>query len=125
MNDDTVVTTNLPDLDIGDMEGMTNMEGEDDNITVTLSEIYSKLLIHNELILTIPVEEEATLRKGLATVKAKQNGKIKGVGLLPDPSILSFQVTPGKEAGTINVKILLDKRKGITVLAMKLPDNSI
>ena len=93
--------------------------------SMSLTEIYNQLLSYNEIILTIPAEEEERLRKGLASVKAKATKKMQDQGLPLDKAVLAYQVTPTKEAGIINVQITLGARNAITVFAMSLPDNEI
>lgn len=103
-----------------------NIESLDDeaDTELSLSDIYNKLQEYGELILTIPLEQEATLRKGLASVKAKQNAKIKEQGLQPDPSSLSYQTTSPGSAGkdSVDVQITLAKRTSIKVLNISIPD---
>jgi hypothetical protein len=99
---------------------------EDEEVTeLSLTTIYNELLVHNELLLTIPATEEQILRKGLAGAKSKQNTKLREAGLQPDNNTLAFQVTPGKIEGTIQILVSLTKRAGIRVLDMKVPDNEI
>ena len=103
----------------------------DETTPMTLTEIYNQVMANDELLLTIPADEEQALRTGLAGVKAKQNAKLKASGLQPDKSTLSFVVTPvkGKDGvvipETIDVHIVLSRKQTITVLAMKLPDDQV
>lgn len=99
----------------------------DDEVTpLSLTEIFNQVVANDELIVTIPANEEQALRTGLAGVKAKQNTKLKENGLQPDKSTLSFTVTPHKTLpDVIDVHIVLSKKQTITVLAIKLPDNEI
>jgi hypothetical protein len=105
------------------------LEEEPDELSLT--EIYRQLISTNELILTIPAEEEQPLRKGLAVVKNKQNTKLKESGIVPDKLVLHYQVNPhkdgqGKEVeGIIDVHITLAPRNGITVLSMRVPDPTL
>jgi len=100
---------------------------EDEEATaLSLMEIYNNVVSNGEIIVTIPEEEEEALRKGLASVKAKQNAKLKDAGLPTDKSTLSYTVTKSKEhEAAIDVHILLSKKAAITVISMKLPDPSI
>ena len=95
--------------------------------SMSLTEIYNQLLSYNEIILTIPAEEEERLRKGLASVKAKATKKMQDQGLPLDKAVLAYQVTPTGDPNKniINVQITLGSRNAITVLAMTLPDNEI
>ncbi len=97
---------------------------DDEPTNLTLTEIYNSVCANDEIIITIPIEEEQALRTGLAGVKAKQNAKLKSAGLTPDSHSLSYTVTPHKtNKEAINVHILLSKKATITVLSMKLPDD--
>lgn len=99
---------------------------EDEVTPLTLTEIYNQVLANSEIILTIPAGEEQALRTGLASVKAKQNAKLKSAGLAPDSSTLSYTVTPHKTVpDAVDVHIVLSKKQTITVIAMKLPDNEL
>lgn len=99
---------------------------EEDSAQMSLPDIYNQLLALNELIITIPAEEEQHLRKGLASVKAKQNQKLKDSGLRPDNATLSYTVTANKNNPlAVDVHIVLAKRTSITVLSMKRPDSEL
>ena len=99
---------------------------DSDNIQLSFSEIYDKLLEHEELILTIPADQEQALRKGLAWTKAKQNNKLKDAGIQPDAATLSFQVIkkPDQE-DKVDIHILLSKKASIKVFDVKLPDTEL
>lgn len=93
--------------------------------SMSLTEIYGQLLAYGEIILTIPIEEEERLRKGLASVKAKATKKLQDQGFPSDKAVLAYQTTVGKAPDTVNVQITLGQRNSITVLGMTLPDNDI
>ena len=107
------------------------LEGVEDPGSMTLTEIYNMLLLSNEIILTIPAEEEKKLRTGLASVKAKSNKKLQDEGMPADKSVISYSSTPAKDkegnptVGAVDLLITLGSRSAITVLDVKLPDNSI
>lgn len=106
-------------------EVIASLDG-DEPLELTPHEIYNRLLLESELILTILPEQETVLRKGLIQVKAKENMKLKEQGLPTDTSTLSFQVFPCKALeGAINIHITLAKKNTITVLAVSVPSNQI
>lgn len=106
--------------------GLDSPAIEDEPNPLSLTEIYNTVLAHDELIITIPADQEQALRTGLAGVKAKQNAKLKASGLTPDTSVLSFVVTPHATVQeAIDIHILLSKKNAITVLAMRIPDDTI
>lgn len=98
----------------------------DTSSTLSLSEIYNEVVLHGELIVTIPRSEERSLRRGLASVKNKINSKLRSAGITPEPLELSYTITTSPEdEELINVQVLLRRRGGITVVAMQLPDDEI
>lgn len=101
-------------------------EFPDEPETLSFAEIYENLLATEELILTIAPDQEDSLRRGLASVKHKQNKKFEDQGLPVERQNLRFQVRPStKVEGAIDVQISLNKKAGISVLAMQLPDNEL
>lgn len=116
MTDKTI----LPFLDDEELE-----EG-----SMSLTDIYNMVVANQELILTIPADEEERLRKGLASVKAKTNKKLQEEGMPVDKSMLSYITTPVMDnnkqpTGNVQIHIILGKPNGITVLGIKLPDSEI
>lgn len=110
---------------VNDFEEIMN-ELPDENEETSLHDIWKQLTLSDELIVTIPKSEELTLRRGLATIKAKANAKLKDAGLEPDNKILKFSVTPSKkDRDAIDVHILLEARRGIRVFDIRVPDNEI
>lgn len=100
------------------------MESLDSTDTeLSLTDIYNKLLAHGELILTIPIDQEQDLRKGLTWTKAKQNKRIKEAGLQPDNASLSFTILPSTgKPELIDIHVVLAKKSSITIVDIKLPD---
>lgn len=106
------------DFTASDMESLE--EGPE---VQSLTDIYQELQTCGELILTIPAEEEEKLRKGLASVKAKQNAKLRDQGLPIDTSVLGFLSAPSEDfAGAMQITVTLAKRSGITILNKEFPD---
>jgi len=101
-------------------------EDEENTGQLSLTDLYNRLLIDNELIVTVPVEEESKVRKGLAVIKAKKNKQLKEAGLPVDDASFSFTVTANKKIeGAIDIHIVLAKRTTITVLGVKKPDDTL
>lgn len=100
---------------------------DEDTADMSLADIYNYLLEHNEIIITVPKEQEKTVRTGLASVKAKQNKKLKDSGISASKESLSFSVIPNKDnpANLIDMHILLSKRTSIQVVSMQLPDKEL
>lgn len=97
-------------------------EEEDEGTGMSLADIYNRLLLHSELIFTIPADQEDTLRKGLASVKAKQNAKLREAGVRPDPATLSYITSKSDTEGAIDLHITLSKRTAINVIKVRKPD---
>lgn len=105
----------------GLLKGTTMEAIEPDEMS--FKQIYDMVVENGELILKINKEDEAALRKGLASVKYRQNAKLKDSGLEPDTSVLSYQVTSlANEPGKISIQILLSTRTSIKVHNISLPD---
>lgn len=108
------------------IEDAEDFDSEDGSTELSLTDLYDRLVLEGELIVTVPVEQEQKLRKGLAGVKAKQNQKLKDSGLPVDDASLGFVVTANKKIqGAIDIHITLAKRTTITVLAVKKPDDTL
>lgn len=100
------------------------IEDDDETTELSLVDIYNRILLNKELIITVPKDQEEMLRKGLASVKSKQNTKLKESGINPDSSQLQYNVTPNTEIpDAVDVHIILSKRAAITVLKIQRPDD--
>lgn len=98
-------------------------DDEDESTELSLADIYNRLLLHKELILTIPKDQEETLRKGLASVKSKQNTKLKDSGIQPDQAQLQYKTIQNEELpDAVDIHIVLSKRTAITVIKVQRPD---
>lgn len=112
-------------------ETILPLEEVEETNSMSLTEIYELLLATGEIILTVPAQEEDRLRKGLASVKAKSNKKLLADGMPVDKSVISYSCTHAKDSkgfvipGATAILITLGSRSSITVLDLKLPDDSI
>ena len=107
----------------------------DSGASYTFRELIDLLNDKGEIIVTIPEEQLEALRKGLAVRKSKDNAKLKNAGVLPDTRTLSFNAYPtstenvgssdetAEISKTIDVRIKLAARKGVTVINLSVPDD--
>jgi DNA polymerase IIIc chi subunit len=116
------------------MADNNNIIDDEEATELSLLEIFRQVEQSDtqELIVTIPEEQADALRKGLASVKAKQNQKLKNSGISPDGASLHFTVYPHKDektakevVGIVDIHIKLGKRSTIQVLGVRKPDPSI
>ena len=59
--------------------------------TMSFSDIYSRLLVMDSLVVEIKPSQIASLRKGLSDAKWKMNDKLKAEGQEPDDRRISFK----------------------------------
>ena len=100
----------------------------DEETEVELSYLYEELVARGELIVTIPLVQEQTLKKGLTNIKGKANQRMKDAGMKVDALVLKFlSVSPNKAnpAEDIDVHIILEKRAGITIKRMEVPSSEL
>lgn len=104
---------------------------EEDNLYV-FRNLMDTLVMHKELIITIPSDELDKLRKGLIMRKSKDNSLLKKQKLMPDDEVLSFTTFPKLDEvskqpveGQICVRVHLGPRKSVTVLNIQVPDNEL
>ena len=110
------------DVNFLDQEGLPNTN-ENEVELVSYSDIYSDLLLNDEIILTIPAEEEERLRTGIKNVKAKLAAKHKEEGLPVESSTLTFTSTPSAEfVGASDIHIVLSRKAVATVFRKRVPD---
>lgn len=108
--------TNLIDL----------LDLESDTPILSFSEIYEKLLANDELIITIPNDQEDSLRKGLASIKVKTNKKLNAEGFMGEDRTLMFKrVHENVNEDTVDLHIFLKARPGCKVLNIRVPDKDI
>lgn len=105
------------------------MQESSNTVGMTIQDIYQNLLEEEELILEIYKKDEERFRKRMASTKSKFNAALKEQGLIPDDSVLSFQVIgEDKDAeGNETVKLLISLgRKGtVQVVSMALLDKEL
>lgn len=104
---------------------------EEDNL-YNFRQLMDTLVIHKELIITVPTEQVKQLKNGFVMRKSKDNKLLQRKQLIPEDEVLSFTVYPKKDditkqlvEGQMCVRVRLGPRKSINVLDIKIPDNEI
>ena len=91
-------------------------------------EIYSSVMLNNEIIITIPIEEVERVKTGLKNLKAKQATKMKEEGLVPDPSVFTFSERPCEEEEFkdthVDLNIQLSRKSIVKVARIRVPDDN-
>ena len=95
---------------------------------LSFMEIYSSVMLNNEIIITIPIEEVERVKTGLKNLKAKQATKMKEEGLVPDPSVFTFAEKPCEEEEFkdthVDLNIQLSRKSIVKVARIKIPDDN-
>lgn len=100
-------------------------DNNSDEQELTYTEILSNVILNSEAIITIPTEEVPKVKTGLKNLKAKQAAKMKEDGLVPDPSVFTFEEIESLEfPGCVDLRIILKQKSTVKIMKMVLPDNS-
>ena len=95
---------------------------------LSFMEIYSSVMLNNEIIITIPTEEVERVKTGLKNLKAKQATRMKEEGLVPDPSVFTFIEKPCEEeefqSTHVDLSIQLSRKSVVKVARIKIPDDN-
>lgn len=96
---------------------------------IAFSELYASVLLNEEIIITIPPEEVERVKTGLKNLKAKQASRMKEDGLVPDPSIFTFNILPLKDESLkdsyVDLSIQLSRKSVVKIAGMRIPDNTL
>lgn len=105
------------------MSALQSIDEEEEQF-LSPSEIWEQLVALEEMILTVPIEEEEKLRSSLASAKSKALAKMKEEGAAVDlTKILKFETTLSEEyEGCVSVRVSLVQRSGIRIKKIQLPD---
>ena len=121
----------LDDDDDAGVSGFREMDGE--TTSYTFRELLDAIASSEskELILTIPSEELTALKQGLTNRKAKDNQKMKDANIPVGTDTLTFLVYNAKDEvgdtiwGQMCVHVKLRPRRGVTILKMNAPDDTL
>lgn len=105
---------------------------QEEDSSYNFRQLMDSLILHKELIITVPSDQVKALKDGLIMRKSKDNRKTKAQGLLPTDDVLSFATyvpkdkETGKEiSGQMAVRVKLGPKKSVNVLSMEVPDNEL
>lgn len=106
-----------------ELEDLTLLEDEANE--VSLSDLYNQVYAANELIIIIDRVDEARVRKGLSSIKAKQNAKLASAGLPKDDATLDFISIEHEDKNKSKLKIILTGKKKVKIYATIVPDEEL
>lgn len=102
---------------------------EIENEELSFSELFSSVLLNEEIVITIPKEEVIRVKNGLKNLKAKQSSRMRLDGLAPDPSVFSFLERTPKEKeyaeDFIDLTISLSRKSVVKIAKIRIPDNEL
>ena len=114
------------DLDFPNIEEEKTEEGIEEEQELSYQEIYSSLLLNDEIQLTVSPDDLEKLKVGLKNVKAKTSAKNKELGLPTDTSVLKFISKASDEfEGFIDLTITVDRKGTVKVKKVRIPDDSL
>lgn len=94
----------------------------------TLVELYDKICTEDDIFIVIDAVEESRVRKGLSSIKAKRNAKLKDNNLPTDDSTLEFIKHEDEELAKTNrikLQIFMKKKPTITIHKLEVADGEI
>lgn len=100
------------------------LEDEGDN-SYSFRELMDMLIDKKDIILTIPTDQVAALKKGLSAIKGKDTRKLLDAGIKVGNEVLSFLAYPSANEGETCVRIKLGARKSVTILNLEIPDDKL
>jgi len=118
--------TNQTDTNQEDMDDI-NFEPEDSgNEIISYAEILAAVLLNDEIVITIPMEDEERVKNGIKNYKSKQAAKLRAEGQPYDSSTLTFSSVPSEEFyGCVDLTILSKNRGIIKIKKMRIPENDL
>lgn len=100
-----------------------------DTQELSLAEIYDRIYADEDIIIVIDAVEETRVRKGLSSIKAKRNSKLKDNDLPTDDSVLEFKTITTAEGeipkGTVKLQIYLKRKPTVTVHSLIVADKEL
>lgn len=122
------ILTDIPDINDPNEDSFAE-EGDDNSYN--FRELMDMLTEKKDIIITVPHDQVEILKKGLYARKSKDIFKLNKAGVKASTDILNFSSyaaknpdgTDSTEATCVRVK--LGARKGVTVLAIEIPDDTL
>jgi len=97
-----------------------------EDVSMTVQELYAQLLMSDELILTVEAHAIEEIKKGLISVKGKENSKLKAKNMPTDESKLSITLLKSEEdtpPNMVRIHIALARRKSFTIAKIEAPSD--
>lgn len=112
---------NNEDIDHEGMEDTNN-----DNTLISYAEILASVLLNDEIVLTIPMEDEERVKNGIKNYKSKQAAKLRADGQPFDASTLTFSSIPSDEFyGCVDLTVISKNRGIIKIKKLRIPENDL
>ena len=112
-------------LDMDNTEGASCLS-EDDAEEFGYAELFERIWTEEELIFTIPEEDEERFKNGLAVAKTRFNKKMQLDGMGKEDRSFEYNIVkPCTVPGCINLQVSLKKKGRIKVFQIQKPDPSI
>lgn len=94
---------------------------------MTLVEIYDKICTDEDIIIVIDAVDEPRVRKGLSSIKAKRNAKLRDSNLPTDDAQLEFVRHEDKDIPKERVKlqIFMRKKPTVTIHSLQVADGEL
>lgn len=103
----------------------TDVEG-DGTAEMTLQDIYKQLILKEDIIIIIDAIDEIRVRKGLSSIKAKENAKLRDNDLPTDNTTLEYIVHSDdelKKQKRIKLQIFLKQKATVKIHKMIVADD--
>lgn len=98
---------------------------EDGDDSFSYRRLLDYITEQKELIVTIQADDLIPLKRNLATLKSRDAAKLKSAGLQPADDVLSYDELPCDKEECVRIHIKLGPRKGVKILKLELPDDTI
>lgn len=98
----------------------------DGTAEMTLQDIYKQLILKEDIIIIIDAIDETRVRKGLSSIKAKENAKLRDNDLPTDSTTLEYIVHSDdelKKQKRIKLQIFLKQRPTVKIHKMIVADD--
>lgn len=115
------------DADLNDLaDGVVETVDTSDVMEMTLQDIYKQLILQEDIIIIIDAVDEPRVRKGLSSIKAKENAKLRDNNLPTDNSTLEFKVHVDEElkkSGRVRLQMFLKDKPTVKVHKLIVSDD--
>lgn len=97
------------------------IEGE-----VTLEELYKQLLLHEDIFVEVGGESEHRIRKGISSIKAKGNAKLKAADLPIDKFKIEYHVVSRDvQNETVKIRIRVTRPEVVMIKKLEVADKEM